>query len=108
MTGGFGARSKAKELRAGGSRSEHDGQLRRLTATQDVELDACAGGQLAGDHVERMRLIERGAVDGRDDIASLQPALDSRYRYPRFPWWDFSSGNFNNYSQVFFSVSGNL
>ena len=41
-------------------------------------------------------------------IASLQPALDSRYRYPRFPWWDFSSGNFNNYSQVFFSVSGNL
>jgi hypothetical protein len=41
-------------------------------------------------------------------VASLQPALDSRYRYPRFPWWDLSSGSYNNYSQLFFSVSGNL
>jgi hypothetical protein len=41
-------------------------------------------------------------------ISSLQPALDSRYQYPRFPFWDFSGGNANNYSQVFFSVGGNL
>lgn len=41
-------------------------------------------------------------------ISSLQPALDSRYRYPRFPFWDFSGGNMNNYSQVFFSVGGTL
>jgi hypothetical protein len=41
-------------------------------------------------------------------ISSLQPALDSRYRYPRFPFWDLSGGNMNNYSQVFFSVGGTL
>ena len=41
-------------------------------------------------------------------IASLQPALDSRYRYPRFPFWDFSGANYNNYSQVFLSLSGAL
>jgi hypothetical protein len=41
-------------------------------------------------------------------ISSLQPALDSRYRYPRFPFWDFAGGNMNNYSQVFFSVGGTL
>jgi hypothetical protein len=41
-------------------------------------------------------------------IASLQPALDSRYRYPRFPFWDFSGANMTNYSQVFFSVGGTL
>ena len=41
-------------------------------------------------------------------VASLQPALDSRYRYPRFPWWDLSGANYYNYSQVFFSVSGTL
>jgi len=41
-------------------------------------------------------------------IASLQPALDSRYRYPRFPFWDFSGANFNNYSQIFLSLSGSL
>ena len=41
-------------------------------------------------------------------ISSLQPALDSRYRYPRFPFWDFAGGNFNNYSQVFLSVGGTL
>jgi hypothetical protein len=41
-------------------------------------------------------------------VSSLQPALDSRYRYPRFPFWDLSGANGNNYSQVFFSVSGSL
>jgi hypothetical protein len=41
-------------------------------------------------------------------ISSLQPALDSRYRYPRFPFWDFSGANANNYSQVFLSLSGSL
>jgi hypothetical protein len=41
-------------------------------------------------------------------ISSFQPALDSRYRYPRFPFWDFSGANFNNYSQIFISVGGSL
>jgi len=41
-------------------------------------------------------------------ISSLQPALDSRYRYPRFPFWDFAGGNANNYSQIFLSVGGTL
>jgi hypothetical protein len=41
-------------------------------------------------------------------VSSLQPALDSRYRYPRFPFWDLSGGNANNYSQMFFSVGGSL
>jgi hypothetical protein len=41
-------------------------------------------------------------------ISTLQPALDSRYQYPRFPFWDFSGGTMNNYSQVFFSVGGTL
>jgi hypothetical protein len=41
-------------------------------------------------------------------ISSLQPALDSRYRYPRFPFWDFAGGNYYNYSQVFLSVGGAL
>ena len=41
-------------------------------------------------------------------ISSLQPALDSRYQSPRFPFWDFSGGNANNYSQVFLSVGGTL
>ena len=41
-------------------------------------------------------------------VSSLQPALDSRYQSPRFPFWDFSGGTMNNYSQVFFSVGGTL
>ena len=35
-------------------------------------------------------------------ISSFQPALDSRYRYPRFPFWDFAGANANNFSQMFF------
>ena len=41
-------------------------------------------------------------------ISSLQPALDSRYRYPRFPFWDLSGANANNYSQVFIGVNGTI
>jgi len=41
-------------------------------------------------------------------VSSLQPALDSRYQYPRFPFWDFSGGNYNNYSQVFLGVNGTI
>jgi hypothetical protein len=41
-------------------------------------------------------------------ISSFQPALDSRYRYPRFPFWDFSGANANNFSQIFVAVGGSL
>jgi hypothetical protein len=42
-------------------------------------------------------------------ISSLQPALDSRYQYPRFPFFDFSGGaNLNNYTQLFLGVNGTL
>jgi hypothetical protein len=42
-------------------------------------------------------------------LASLQTALDSRYRYLRFPFYDFSGGaNANNFTQVFVSVTGTL
>jgi hypothetical protein len=42
-------------------------------------------------------------------LSSQQPALDSRYRYPRFPFYDFSGGaSANNYSQLFVSLNGTL
>lgn len=42
-------------------------------------------------------------------LSSYQPALDSRYRYPRFPFMDFSGGaNANNYTQLFVNVNGTL
>jgi hypothetical protein len=42
-------------------------------------------------------------------ISSLQPALDSRYRYPRFPFFDLSGGaNANNFTQLLFAVDGVL
>jgi hypothetical protein len=41
-------------------------------------------------------------------LASLQPALDSRYRYLRFPFFDFSGANANNFTQVFVGVTGTL
>jgi hypothetical protein len=42
-------------------------------------------------------------------ISSQQPALDSRYRYPRFPFFDLSGGaNANNFTQLFVSVNGTL
>jgi hypothetical protein len=46
-----------------------------------------------------------GVVAG---VASLQPALDARYRYPRFPFFDFSGANANNFTQFFVQVSGTL
>ena len=61
-----------------GSRPEDDGQLRRLAVAQDVELDAVAGRVLAGDDVERVRRVERRAVDGGDDVAGLEAALRRR------------------------------
>lgn len=42
-------------------------------------------------------------------LSSLQPALDARYRYPRFPFFDLSGGlNANNFTQLFLSVNGTL
>ena len=41
-------------------------------------------------------------------LSSLQPALDSRYRYLRFPFFDFSGANANNYTNVFASINGTL
>jgi hypothetical protein len=41
-------------------------------------------------------------------ISSYQPALDSRYRYPRFPFFDFSSTNLNNFTQLFVNLNGTL
>jgi hypothetical protein len=42
-------------------------------------------------------------------VSSLQPALDSRYRYPRFPFFDLSGGaNANNFTQLLFAVDGVL
>ncbi len=42
-------------------------------------------------------------------VSSRQPALDARYRYPRFPFWDLSGGaSTNNFSQLFLSVSGSI
>jgi hypothetical protein len=41
-------------------------------------------------------------------LASFQPALDSRYQHLRFPFFDFSGGNANNFTQAFLSVTGTL
>jgi hypothetical protein len=41
-------------------------------------------------------------------MSSQQPALDARYRYPRFPFFDFSGTNANNYSQFFASITGTI
>ncbi len=42
-------------------------------------------------------------------ISSQQPALDSRYQNPRFPFFDLSGGaNANNYTQFFVSLNGTL
>jgi hypothetical protein len=41
-------------------------------------------------------------------ISSQQPALDSRYQTPRFPFFDFSGANANNYTQLFVSLNGTL
>ena len=42
-------------------------------------------------------------------ISSYQPALDSRYRYPRFPFFDLSGGaNYNNFTQFLLSLEGSI
>ena len=41
-------------------------------------------------------------------LSSQQPALDTRYRYPRFPFFDFSGTNANNYTQAFASITGTI
>lgn len=41
-------------------------------------------------------------------LSSYQPAMDSRYRYLRFPFFDFSGTNANNFTQVFVGVNGTL
>jgi hypothetical protein len=41
-------------------------------------------------------------------ISSQQPALDARYRYPRFPFFDFTGTNANNYTQAFVAIGGTL
>ena len=41
-------------------------------------------------------------------LASYQPALDSRYQNLRFPFFDFSGANANNYTQLLVGVTGTL
>jgi hypothetical protein len=42
-------------------------------------------------------------------ISSQQPALDARYRYPRFPFFDLSGGaNAYNYTQFFLALDGTI
>jgi hypothetical protein len=41
-------------------------------------------------------------------VSSQQPALDSRYRYPRFPFYDFTGANADTYTQFFLSLDGTL
>jgi len=41
-------------------------------------------------------------------LASYQPALDSRYQNLRFPFFDFSGPNANNFTQLLVGVTGTL
>jgi hypothetical protein len=41
-------------------------------------------------------------------LTSQQPALDARYRYPRFPFFDLTGNNANNYTQGFFAITGTI
>jgi len=41
-------------------------------------------------------------------LASYQPALDSRYQTLRFPFFDFSGANANNFTQLLVGVTGTL
>ncbi|MEO5767975.1 MAG: hypothetical protein ABIS92_06455 [Polyangia bacterium] len=41
-------------------------------------------------------------------LSSFQPALDGRYQHLRFPFFDSSGTNANNYTQAFVSLSGTL
>lgn len=41
-------------------------------------------------------------------LSSFQPALNSTFTRPRFPFFDFESGNAANYTQIFANVNGTL
>lgn len=41
-------------------------------------------------------------------LSSYQPAMNSTYTHPRFPFFDFSGPNANNFTQVFAGVSGTI
>lgn len=41
-------------------------------------------------------------------LSSLQPALDAQSKNLRFPFFDFSGANANNYTQVFVSLTGSI
>lgn len=41
-------------------------------------------------------------------LSSQQPALDSRNRYPRFPFYDFAGANADTYTQFFVTLDGTL
>ncbi len=45
---------------------------------------------------------------GNIGVSSLQPALDSESRNLRFPFFDFSGPNANNFTQAFVSLTGTL
>jgi hypothetical protein len=41
-------------------------------------------------------------------VSSYQPAMTSDYKHLRFPFYDFSGANANNYTQFFLGVTGTL
>ena len=41
-------------------------------------------------------------------VSSAQPALDARYRYPRFPFFDVSGPNGNTFTQLFVGLNGTI
>jgi hypothetical protein len=45
---------------------------------------------------------------GNVGVSSQQPALDAESRNLRFPFFDFSGANYNNYTQAFVSLTGTL
>jgi hypothetical protein len=50
----------------------------------------------------------RPRIELNAGISSLQPALDASHQNVRFPFFDFSGANANNYTQLFVSVNGTL
>lgn len=51
-------------------------------------------------------LTQRYGISG--GVNSVQPALDARQRYPRFPFFDLSGANANNYTQFFLNFIGTI
>ena len=62
-------------LRVGGPGAERHGHLAGLAVPEHVDRDGLAGLTLAQHHVERVSPVERGAVDGGEDVAGLEPGL---------------------------------